>query len=296
MGKKAKARRETAVKPTESGPLLRTSPNWPLLALSGLGMLLAGYLAWTALGGESVKGCSVGSACDIVLNSAWAKFLGLPTAVWGFLAYVVLAATAFVGRVDRHWQYAWTVSLFGLLFSAYLTTISLTVLHAACPYCLTSLGLMTAIFILVTAQRPGSLSNFAWPGWLAKTATVPVVFILILHLNYTGVLGSPPAAEDPVARALAEYLTNKGVKFYGASWCPHCQEQKHLFGSAARFLPYIECSPGGQGSTPAQVCTDEKINSYPTWFINNQKIEQVMTLQQLADSTGFKAPPPKAAN
>jgi uncharacterized membrane protein/glutaredoxin len=295
MGKKAKARREATARPSVAGHLLRTSPNWPLLGLSGIGMILAGYLAWTALSGESVKGCSVGSACDVVLSSNWATLLGLPTALWGFFAYALLAGISFVSRVDRHWQYAWAVSLFGVLYSAYLTIVSLTILKAACPYCLTSLGLMTAIFGLVTWQRPVTLAGFSWGRWLSRTVPVAAALIVVLHLNYSGIIGPAPEAEDPVATALAIHLTQKGVKFYGASWCPHCQDQKKLFGSAAKRLPYIECSPDGQGTPQAPVCVAEKIESYPTWVINGKRVEEVLTLKALADATDFRAPtaPPK---
>ena len=253
-------------------------------------MILSGYLSWTALNHESVKGCSVGSACDIVLSSQWANTLGMPTAFWGFLTYTALAAIAFVKRVDRHWQLAWVVSLFGVLFSAYLTTISMTVLHAACPYCLTSLTLMTAIFALVTWQRPSTIANFSWGPWLTRTAPVALVVIAALHLHYTGVLTPGQAPEDPVARALAEHLSSMDVKFYGAQWCPHCQQQKALFGAAAKRLPYVECSPDGQGTPQAPVCKDQKIESYPTWIINGKRYESVMTMKDLADITNFKAP------
>ena len=253
-------------------------------------MLLAGYLTYTALQGQSVKGCGVGSACDIVLSSNWAKLLGMPTAFWGFLAYLALASTAFIKRVDRHWQYAWTLSLFGVLYSGYLTTVSITILKAACPYCLTSLGLMTATFALVTWQRPSTLTDFSWTPLLTKTLPVGAAAILVLHLNYTGVLGSPPTVEDPVARALAEHLSQTGVLFYGASWCPHCQEQKALFGPASKRLPYIECSPDGYGTPQSAPCQSADIQSYPTWVINGKRYEQVMTLKDLADATNFKAP------
>jgi len=269
---------------------MRSSANWPLWVLSILGMALSGYLSLTAFNGESVKGCSVGSACDIVLSSQWARTLGLPTAFWGFLTYTALAAIAFVKRQDRHWQLAWTVSLFGLLFSAYLTTISMTVLHAACPYCLTSLGLMTAIFALVTWQRPSSMARFSWGPWLTRTAPVAVVLIGLLHLNYTGVLGQAQLPEDPVARSLAEHLSRVDAKFYGAQWCPHCQQQKALFGAAAKRLPYIECSPQGQSAPQAQVCVDEDIKSYPTWIIYGKRYEDVLTMQDLAAITKFIAP------
>jgi uncharacterized membrane protein len=296
MGKKAKSRRETTAKSSTAGPALRTAPNWPLLAISSVGMLLAGYMAWTALGGEIVKGCTIGSACDVVLSSPWAKFLGLPTAVWGFLTYAVLACTAFVARVDRHWQYAWTISLFGFVYSAYLTIVSLTILEAACPYCLTSLALMTAAFALLTWQRPANLINFSWTSWLAKTAPVPLAFVLILHLNYTGVVGTAPAPEDPAARALAEHLTQTGAKFYGAHWCHHCQDQKKFFGAAAKRLPYVECNPeGGQGSKLAQACVDAGIDGYPTWLIKGQKYNQgTLSLQRLSELSGFTPPAPGA--
>ena len=254
-------------------------------------MILAGYLSWTALSGESVKGCGIGSACDVVLSSQWATLLGMPTAFWGFWAYAFLAATAFVKRVDRHWQYAWVLSFFGVLYSAYLTAVSVTILKSACPYCLTSLGLMTAIFALVTWQRPDVLANFSWGQWITRTAPVAGVLIVLLHLNYTGVLGSPASAEDPLARALAEHLTQKGAKFFGAQWCPHCKDQKDLFGIAAKRLPYIECSPeGGQGTPQAPICKDLDIKRYPTWIINGRRVEDILTMQQLAEATGFKAP------
>jgi uncharacterized membrane protein len=290
MGKKAQARREASAKPVVAGPPLRTSPNWPLLVLSGLGMILSGYLSYTAFNGESVKGCAVGSGCDIVLSSAWAKTLGMPTSFWGFLTYTALAAIAFVQRVDRHWQLAWTVSLFGVLFSAYLTTVSMTVLHAACPYCLTSLTLMTAIFALVTWQRPSTIANFAWRPWLTKTAPAAVVLIGLLHLHYTGVFAPAEEPEDPLARALAEHLSSVGARFYGAQWCPHCQSQKAIFGTAAKRLPYIECSPGGQGTAQAPICMEANIGSYPTWIIKDKRYEQVMSMTELSNVTNFKAP------
>jgi len=289
MGRKAKAKREATKRPAaQIRHPLRTAPNWPLLALSIVGILLASYLTWTDWVGSHVKGCAVGSSCDIVLSSSWARLLGFPTAFWGLLAYVTLAATAFIKRVDQHWWAAWGISFFGVLYSAYLTTVSLTILHAACPYCLTSLVLMTTIFTLVTYQRPAIFESFSWPRWLTKTAPIAAAVILILHLNYTGVLGEPPAPEDPEARALAIHLSESGAKMYGAYWCPHCQQQKAIFGPSASRLPYIECSPNGQGAAQADVCKAEHINSYPTWVINGKHIEEVLSLKQLAEDTGFQ--------
>jgi uncharacterized membrane protein/Zn ribbon nucleic-acid-binding protein len=287
VGKKAKAKRESK-KQAGSRPILRPGPNWPLLVIAGLGIVLASYLSWTEWTGNSVKGCAAGSSCDVVLSSRWAKLFGLPTAFWGLLTYVTLAGTAFIRDARRHWTTAWILALFGALYSAYLTTISITVLGATCPYCLTSLALMTSIFVLVTLQRPGVLESFSWPRLLRNTVPVAAAIIVVLHLHYAGILGEPPAPEDPTARALAIHLARSGARMYGAYWCPHCQQQKEMFGASADRLPYIECSPGGQSAPQAAECRNQHIESYPTWIINGKRFEEVMNLKQLAEAAGFQ--------
>lgn len=67
--------------------------------------------------------------------------------------------------------------------------------------------------------------------------------------------------------AFAQALTNQGAEFYGAFWCPHCQSEKALFGSSAKYLPYKECS--NPDKTPTQICIDKKIEGYPTWFFKD---------------------------
>jgi len=293
MGRKAQARRGTKSQPLTIQVPLRSGPNWPLLILSLVGIGVTSYLSYTEWTGSQLKGCAVGSSCDIVLSSRWATLLGMPTAFWGLLAYVTLAASAFIKRQDLHWFSAWGIALFGVLYSAYLTTISLKVLGAACPYCLTSLALMTSVFVLVTFQRPGTLKNFSWPRWLSRTVPVAAAIIVLLHLHYIGVIGEPPAPEDPMARGLAVHLTKSGAKMYGSFWCPHCQAQKELFGAAASRLPYIECSPDGQNAPQGKECHDAHIESYPTWVINGKRIQEVLSLKQLAESSGFQMEPAK---
>ena len=291
MSKKSKARRASRT-PAETHTL-RPGPNWPLLAVSSLGMLLTGYLAWTAFSGGAVQGCSAGGGCDIVLTSRWATLLGLPTSLWGLFGYTALAGIAFVRRADTHWSYAWTIAFFGVCYSVYLTVVSLTILESACPYCLTSLGLMTGTLALVVLQRPPEMAHRSWVGLVAGRGALAAVVILLLHANYTAPQAEPAGPEDPMTRALAEHLTEEGVLFYGASWCPHCQEQKRLFGASASRLPYIECSPAGPNAPQAPSCNIAGVQTYPTWVIKGRRIVgQVLSLAELANATGF----PGAAN
>ena len=241
MSRGSKTRRRSKT-PSET-PALRSGPNWPLLAVSSLGIALTGYLSWTAFSGGAVQGCSAGGGCDIVLTSRWATLLGLPTALWGLLAYTGLAAIAFVRRADRHWSYAWTAALFGVCYSVYLTVVSLTILESACPYCLTSLGLMTATLALVTLQRPPEMAHRSWVGLVAGRGVLAALVILLLHANYAAPQAEPAGPEDPMTRALAEHLTEEGVLFYGASWCEHCQAQKRIFGASAAVSRTSNAAP-----------------------------------------------------
>jgi hypothetical protein len=84
----------------------------------------------------------------------------------------------------------------------------------------------------------------------------------------------------------SECLTDKGVKMYGAFWCPHCAQQKSMFGSGFERVTYIECSlPDKSGQT--QACKDANIQQYPTWeFSDGSRKEGVQTLGELSKRSG----------
>lgn len=88
----------------------------------------------------------------------------------------------------------------------------------------------------------------------------------------------------------ATCLKDKGAKFFGAFWCPHCQKQKAMFGRSADLLPYIECStPDGQSQT--QICKDNKIEGYPTWeFADKSRLSGEIPLDKLAEKTSCVLP------
>jgi len=197
----------------------RSLPNWPVLALALLGMALTAYLSATSWMKAAPAFCTEGSGCDLVQSSRWGEFLGLPTSFWGFLAYATLAHVAYrVRDPARHWKIAWVVALSGVGVSVYLTAISLWVIRATCFYCLTSLGLMTVLLIVVALQHPAGLPAFSWPAWGGQTALLTVVIVAGLHLHYAGLFDSTMGPEDPYLQGLAEHLNKSGAVFYGAFW------------------------------------------------------------------------------
>ena len=79
---------------------------------------------------------------------------------------------------------------------------------------------------------------------------------------------------------LAKCLTEKGAIFYGASWCPHCANQKAAFGDAAVLLPYVECTDAKN----QQAC--QGVTSIPDWRINGQQYLGEQSLANLATYSG----------
>jgi len=263
-------------------------PNWPVLGLAAVGLVLAGYLTGTAWSGGETAFCEAGDDCDIVLQSRWSELLGLPTSLWGFFVYVVLAGAALIKRRSRRWKVLAAVSLFGMAYSLYLTYISLFVLEAACPYCLTSLAILTAIFVVTLMQVPQVSHRVPWKPWLGASFGAAAVAVLAMHLVfYSGATVNASANEDPWLRGLAVHLDDIDAKMYGAFWCPACQSQMELFGASAERIPYIECSPGGRSAPTATKCLAAGVRSYPTWVIKGQRQVGVLTPATLADRSGF---------
>lgn len=118
----------------------------------------------------------------------------------------------------------------------------------------------------------------------SKRIIVPVVIgIIVLGAIFIMIQAkSAPGKLD----TFAQCLKAKGAIFYGAFWCPHCQNQKAMFGNSAKLLPYFECStPDGQSQI--QACTDKNVTGYPTWvFADGSRLTGEIPLQQLADKTG----------
>lgn len=88
----------------------------------------------------------------------------------------------------------------------------------------------------------------------------------------------------------SQCLKAKGAVFYGAFWCPHCQNQKAMFGKSVKYLPYVECStPDGKGMLA--FCQEKGVKGYPTWmFPDGSILEGEIPLETLAEKTACQLP------
>ncbi|HSD12045.1 MAG TPA: hypothetical protein VLC10_00670 [Patescibacteria group bacterium] len=119
-----------------------------------------------------------------------------------------------------------------------------------------------------------------------------IIFVIIAILAVFAYFRIADRDTGPDMRGdLAQCLTDKGVKMYGAYWCPHCQAQKKAFGAAFKKVNYVECAIPGDPRAQTQECKDAKIEGYPTWvFPDGTRRSGEITLVSLAEQAGCQYP------
>ncbi|MEN9222437.1 MAG: vitamin K epoxide reductase family protein [Thermostichus sp. BF3_bins_97] len=256
-----------------------------LAVLAGLGSLLTAYLTYSKLTEQSAAFCTGDGGCDLVLSSRWATFLGIPTAavgLLGFLGVLVLALVPDELPLVKQWRWP---ALFGLVsamtaFEMYMLYLMVGVLRQFCMYC-------TAAIVLVAGLWLVTVLGHRWLDWGKMSFGYILVSVLTL-IATIGVYANQVPPPSPFALGLAAHLRETGGTMYGAYWCPHCQDQKDLFGAAFAEVPYVECSPNGPGTPQAQECNEAGVNSYPTWVIDGRTYTGVRSLESLAVASGYQ--------
>jgi len=256
-----------------------------LAALSGLGVLLTTYLTLNKLTGQAAAFCTGDGGCDLVLNSRWSWFLGIPTAAWGlmgFLAVFTLASLPHTLPFVKKWRWPGLFALTcGMVaFEIYMGYLMVAVLRQACMYCILSILLVSGIAI-------ATFLGHRWQDWgmMGFSGILIAAFTLVATV---GVYANQVPPSSPFAVGLANHLQEIDGTMYGTSWCPYCMEQKDLFGPVFdRKVSYVECTPNGRGTPLAQECVDAGIQSYPTWIINGESYRGRLPLEELARISGY---------
>lgn len=55
------------------------------------------------------------------------------------------------------------------------------------------------------------------------------------------------------------------------------------------LLPYVECDERGINPDPAR-CNRAQVRRFPTWLVGGKRFEGVMTLDELAEASGYRPP------
>lgn len=124
------------------------------------------------------------------------------------------------------------------------------------------------------ASEPIPRKYFVWGGVIA-----------ILVLSYLAAWYHSNHKYDKFAQCLAA----KHAKMYGLYWCPHCLDQKHMFGASFRYVPYVECALSQTQEAPE--CKAAGVDHFPAWQFGAEPAKPgVLSLDALSDKTGCSLP------
>lgn len=128
------------------------------LALNIVGLVISGYLVYTKVFNTEVV-CPENSTfqCDLVQSTVYSKVAGIPVQFIGLAGNLAIFAVLLLeGRNAFFTKYGiqlvFGMTLFGFLFSGYLTAIEAFVIHAWCMWCLGSATTMTLLFLTSLAR------------------------------------------------------------------------------------------------------------------------------------------------
>lgn len=288
-----------------------------IAAIAAAGALETAFLTVVKLTGNVSAVCPT-SGCNQVLNSPYAQVFGIPLTLLGFLAYTAMAVMAAAPLAfnpanqkelrskleNLTWPLLFAGGIAMVIFSGYLMYLLIFVIKEFCFYCLASALFSLSLFVLALIGREWEdIGQIVFTGIIVGMVTLigtlgiyanansPVATDSAVNSSGSGQAGPPVTTTSGEAEiALARHLTQVGAKEYGAYWCPHCHDQKQLFGKEAFALAdYVECDPEGRNAR-AQMCIDAKIQGYPTWEINGKFYQGVQSLEKLADLSGYNGP------
>ena len=122
------------------------------IGLTLLGLAVSIYMTVFKLT-DNESMCIGNGGCSKVNSSSFSEVYGIPVAVFGIGGYGVIAGLLIMEDRSKFLKENGTMIVFGLalvgfLFTLYLIYVEVALIHALCPFCVTSQITMTILFIL----------------------------------------------------------------------------------------------------------------------------------------------------
>jgi len=291
--------------------------KWPktlIAILSTIGIADTGSITlknWGLLNSLSCPGVNKG--CDAVLNSPWGTLIknnqyNIPLSFAGFLTYstilliVLILSLKVISPKQKiykdFWWLLYLISCGSSVFSILLISIMIVKIKSFCFFCLLSAILSFSIFILtIIGARFDNRETMFYRG-LIVAFTVLIGGLIWSNqvdparaneINLSRENVSPPITTLSSIEKInfAKYLNDNNIVMYSAYWCPHCNDQKQLFGKkAVEELLIVECAKDGKNNQ-YKLCQEKGIEGFPSWEINNQIYSGTMSLNELAKMTNY---------
>ena len=283
--------------------------------LSTIGVIDTGSITLNKWGWIGNLKCPGGiEGCDKVLNSPWGTFIqannfSIPLSFIGLISYLLILLMAIFPLIPIlksqkskisiiTWWGSFYISISTFIFSLILISIMIFKIKAFCFFCL--LSCLLSLLVLLLNIFGGNWEDY---GKLFFRGFIMSVAVLLAGLIWSSsvdpsnkeisnnIQGMPPtviAISSPEKIKLAKHLTKQGAVMYNAYWCPHCHDQKEMFGKeAAGKLNLVECAKDGFNNKRA-LCEAKGITGFPSWEINGSIDSGVKSLKELAELSNYK--------
>ena len=292
--------------------------KWPKIIiafLSTIGIVDTGSITLKNWGFFTSLSCpGMNNGCEKVLNSPWGTLFennkfNIPLSLAGFITYSsILLLTIFLTlnlfstkkRLTKFlWWLIFLISCSSSVFSFLLINIMFLQIKAYCFFCILSATLSISIFIIsMIGAKFESREPMFYRGFIV-TLTVLIGGLIwsnnvdpsnAIDLSINSGKVSPVITTSSSSQKIkfAKFLNDNNIKMYSAYWCPHCHDQKQLFGKeAANELTIIECAKDGENNQ-YKLCKEKEIEGFPSWEINNQIYSGVKELNDLAIISGYQ--------
>ena len=283
--------------------------------LSTIGVIDTGSITLNKWGWVGNLRCPGGiEGCDKVLNSPWGTFIqannfSIPLSFIGLISYLLILLMAIFPLIPIlknqkskisiiTWWGSFYISISTFIFSLILISIMIFKIKAFCFFCL--LSCLVSLLVLLLNIFGGNWEDY---GKLFFRGFIISVAVLLTGLIWSSSVdpsnkeitnnlqGMPPTviAKSSLEKIkLAEHLTKEGAVMYNAYWCPHCHDQKEMFGKeAAEKLNLVECAKDGFNNKK-ELCETKGITGFPSWEINGSIDAGIKSLKELAEISNYK--------
>ncbi len=292
--------------------------KWPkiiIAILSTIGLVDTGSITlknWGLFPSLSCPGIQNG--CEKVLNSPWGTLfennqIHIPLSLAGFITYlsilvitIILSLNLISPKENLHkflWWLIFLISCASSTFSILLINIMFFKIQAYCFFCILSAILSFSIFIIsMIGANFESREPMIFRGCMITISVLLGGLIWSNNVDPSNALDVPSPTENvspiittsssPQKVKFAKFLKDNNIVLYSAYWCPHCHDQKQLFGKeAVKELKLVECAKDGKDNQ-YDLCQTKGINGFPSWEINGEIFSGTLELNDLAIETGYQ--------
>jgi len=291
--------------------------KWPkilIAILSTIGIADTGSITlknWGLFNSLTCPGINKG--CEVVLNSPWGSLLkndqvNIPLSFAGLITYstilliiLILTIRVISPKTELYknlWWLLYLISCGSSVFSFLLINIMIIKIQSFCFFCLLSAILSFSIFIItIIGARFDNRETMFYRGMVVTFAVLLTGLIWsnqvdpsrANEINFSNEKVSPAitAISSDQKIKFAKYLSQEKIVMYSAYWCPHCHDQKQLFGKrAVEELKVVECAKDGKNNQ-YELCQEKGIEGFPSWEINNKIYSGTRSLTELAEMSNY---------